>query len=161
MIREKQTQKVKHVPSYKTGAWKAEQCSTIAGIQGLASREQARRVTDWRRGGGGRWWGWRAVSNGRCGASCDVTHSWCWRHRFRSLLEPDVRSHLWNFSPWRFLHRGSTAVSSAGLSSWLGENCLLCIFTPSPLCQRPCPGLPLSHEDTSLIGLGSTLTSSF
>ena len=62
--------------------WKVQQYSTTADIQGLASSEEAGRVTDGGGKGGGRWYSWRVISNRRRRADCDVIHTWCWWHTF-------------------------------------------------------------------------------
>ena len=94
------------------------------------------------------------------GASCDVIHTDadgtgsvpCWNGMCARIFET---SHL-EGSYTRDLLQSLLQASLLGL-----ERTAFSASSPSPLCQRPCPGLPLSHEDTSLIRLGSTLTSSF
>ena len=80
----------------------------MAGIQELASSEQARRVTDWRRET--RWemllelkdLQQKEMEGKLQFNSChDGTGS-------GSLLEPDTRLHLWKFATWRFVCRGLT-----------------------------------------------------
>ena len=73
--------------------------STVAGIEDLASSEQARRVTDWRKE---RRWEMVAGSD--------------------SLLELDVHLHLWKFLSWRFLCRGLTVSLFSPLPQGRGGN---------------------------------------
>ena len=99
---------MKHFKSYST--LKNTLVHTTAGIQGLASSEQTRRVTDWRREGDGRWWSWRIISNRRWWAGCSFTHIW---QRWNTC------SYLWKFAAWRFVCRGPTVHTKSGLLSIL------------------------------------------
>ena len=82
--------------SYSTVPWKAQY--TTAGIQGLASSEQAGRFIGWRRRGGGRRQSWRTEAIGD-EASCRFTHAWHWWN---------AGLHLWKFAIWRFICWGCT-----------------------------------------------------
>ena len=70
------TEWLKWTESYST--LKSTVVSRTAGIQALASREQTRSVTDWRRRGDGSWWSWGIVSHRRRRAGCPFTHTCHW-----------------------------------------------------------------------------------
>ena len=76
-------------------------------VQQLARRDwyQASRQEELLPGGrtgGGRWQGWRIVSNRRWRASCSFTHTWYyWNEHL----------YLWKFATWRFICRGLTVCT--------------------------------------------------
>ena len=90
-------------------------------------------------GRGGRWWSWKVISNRRQRASCNLTHTWPWWHRFWFLAWFNSTYPLEEMTQWCrgssffFLITGDLVALAYMLNSCCKLRVLFCIWV---LCSN-------------------------